>query len=67
MARCHRLHQQFHSLESAGLTLPSEIRRISIGPITSQTLRELGYPPHAEAAETTVPALAEILIQSTAS
>jgi uroporphyrinogen-III synthase len=54
-------------LESAGLTLPSEIRRISIGPITSQTLRELGYPPHAEAAETTVPALAEILIQSTAS
>jgi len=54
-------------LEASGLTLPPEIPRISIGPITSQTLHDLGYPPHAEAAEPTVPALADILIQSTAS
>ncbi len=57
----------FALLESAGLTMPPEVRRVSIGPITSQTLRELGYPPHAEAAQPTVPALAQILIQSTAS
>jgi len=54
-------------MEAAGLTLPPAVRRVSIGPITSKTLRELGLPPHAEAAEPTVPALAEMLIQSTAS
>ena len=54
-------------LEAAGLFLPPEIQRVSIGPITSQTLREFSLPPHAEAAEPTVAALADILIQSTAS
>lgn len=38
-------------LESASLQLPSEILRVSIGPITTQTLYDLGLPPHAEAAE----------------
>jgi uroporphyrinogen-III synthase len=46
-------------IEAAGLTLPPDIPRISIGPITSQTLRELGLPPHAEAAESSVDALVE--------
>ncbi len=45
-------------LEVSGLTLPAGILRVSIGPITSDTLRELDLPPHAEAAEATVPALA---------
>jgi uroporphyrinogen-III synthase len=49
-------------LEVAELSLPQEILRISIGPITSQTLRDLNYPPHAEAAEPSIPSLvAEIV------
>jgi uroporphyrinogen-III synthase len=51
-------------LDSAGLTLPPEILRISIGPVTSQTLRSLGLPPHAEAAEPTIPALAEKVVKT---
>ena len=54
----------FALLQSAGLTLPPEILRASIGPITSQTLRDLGYPPQLEAAEPTVPALVQILVKS---
>ncbi len=54
-------------LKAADLSLPPGVRRISIGPITSQTLRDFGLPPYAEAAEPTVSALAEMLIQSTAS
>lgn len=48
-------------LDTAGLTLPAEVTRASIGPITSRTLRELGLPPHIEAAESTIPALAAAL------
>ena len=51
-------------LESAGLTLPPEIQRISIGPITSQTLRDLDLPPHAEAAQPTIPALVEKVVKT---
>ena len=51
-------------LESAGLTLPPEILRISIGPITSQTLRDLDLPPHAEAAQPTIPALVEKVVKT---
>ncbi|HEX4155085.1 MAG TPA: uroporphyrinogen-III synthase [Acidobacteriaceae bacterium] len=50
--------------EAAGVTLPAGALRISIGPITSQTLRDAGYPPHAEAAEATVPALAEAVLKA---
>ena len=53
----------FALLRSAGLTLPPEILRASIGPITSQTLRDLGYPPQLESAEATVPALVGILVR----
>jgi uroporphyrinogen-III synthase len=50
--------------EAAGVTLPSEPLRISIGPITSQTLRDAGYPPHAEAPEPTVTSLAETVVKT---
>ena len=50
--------------EAAGVPLPATALRISIGPITTGTLRELGWPPHAEAAEATVAALAEAVRQA---
>ena len=39
----------FHLLREAGLERPAGMRAISIGPITSQTLREHGWGPAAEA------------------
>jgi uroporphyrinogen-III synthase len=51
----------FHCLEAADLVLPSGIVLASIGPITSQTLRDLGYPPTVEAGQPSVPALVESL------
>jgi uroporphyrinogen-III synthase len=48
-------------LEAANLTLPDTIIRASIGPITSQTLRDLGHPPHIEASEPTILALIQAL------
>ncbi|HVG27451.1 MAG TPA: uroporphyrinogen-III synthase, partial [Acidobacteriaceae bacterium] len=50
--------------DAAGLSLPPAPLRISIGPITSQTLRDAGYPPHAEAPEATVAALARTVLQA---
>ncbi len=47
----------FALLESAAIHLPGEIALASIGPITSQTLRDLGHSPALEAAEATVPSL----------
>ena len=51
-------------LEAANLTLPPTITLASIGPITSQALRDLGHPPTLEAAEPTIPALVQTLAQS---
>ena len=51
-------------LEASGTRLPQEILRISIGPITSQTLRDLNLPPHVEATEPTLPALAAAVVKS---
>jgi uroporphyrinogen-III synthase len=48
-------------LQAAGLALPAALVRASIGPITSRALRELGLPPHLEAAEPTIAALADAL------
>jgi len=48
-------------LEAAALTLPATILRASIGPVTSRTLNELNLPPHLEAAEASIPALASAL------
>lgn len=47
----------FALLEAADLRLPETIVRASIGPITSRSLRDLGWPPHVEAAEPTIAAL----------
>ncbi len=47
----------FNLLEAADLTLPAGIALASIGPITSNTLRELGHYPQIEASEPTIPAL----------
>jgi uroporphyrinogen-III synthase len=51
-------------LEVSDLSLPQEIQRISIGPITSQTLRDLNLPPHAEAAEPTLPSLVAEVVKT---
>ena len=57
-------------LEAAHLTLPHDgahgrtILRASIGPITSRTLRDLGYPPHLQAPEANIRSLVEALAQS---
>lgn len=48
-------------LEAASVTLPASIALISIGPITSQALRDLGLGPAAEATEPTLPALVEAI------
>ena len=53
----------FSLLEAAAITLPAQIARASIGPITSQTLRDLGHPPTLEAAEPTIASLCQALIQ----
>ncbi|WP_263365820.1 uroporphyrinogen-III synthase [Edaphobacter bradus] len=50
-------------LEAAGVTLPKGITLASIGPITSQALRDLGLTPTLEATEPTIPSLVEILAQ----
>jgi uroporphyrinogen-III synthase len=51
-------------LEVSDLNLPQEIQRISIGPITSQTLRDLNFPPHAEAAEPSLPSLVAEVVKA---
>ncbi|NYF89832.1 uroporphyrinogen-III synthase [Tunturiibacter empetritectus] len=48
-------------LEVAKLTLPPKITLASIGPVTSQELRDLGHEPSIEAAESTIPALVQSL------
>ena len=48
-------------LKAAGLPLPPGVTRASIGPITSRALRDLGLPPHIEAAESTICALVTAL------
>ena len=44
-------------LTATGLPLPARMRRISIGPVTSVTLRRLELPPHTEAEDPTIPSL----------
>ena len=51
----------FNLLESSNLTLPPNTALASIGPITSNTLRDLGHPPTIEATEPTIPSLVEAL------
>lgn len=48
-------------LDTTGVSLPDGVVLASIGPITSQTMVDLGLPPHIEAAESTIAALVEAL------
>jgi uroporphyrinogen-III synthase len=50
-------------LEAANLTLPPNITLASIGPVTSEALRNLDHPPTIEAVESTIPALVESLLR----
>jgi uroporphyrinogen-III synthase len=52
----------FALLEAANLPLPPNITLASIGPITSETLHDLGHPPTIEAAEPTIPAVIQSLL-----
>lgn len=54
----------FALLDAANLTLPPNIPLASIGPITSRTLRDLGHPPTSEAAEPSIPALIQSLVDA---
>jgi uroporphyrinogen-III synthase len=46
-------------LREAGVMLPEGVKRVSIGPVTSAAMRELGMEPHAEAKEAGIVALVE--------
>lgn len=50
-------------LTSAELTLPSHIALASIGPVTSETMRELDLEPTIQASEATLTALVEAIVQ----
>jgi uroporphyrinogen-III synthase len=41
----------------------AQVPAISIGPITSQTLRELGWEPAAEATPSDIPGLIEAVVR----
>jgi uroporphyrinogen-III synthase len=49
-------------LEASNLTLPPGIVLASIGPITSEALRDQGHEPTVEAREPTIPALVQSLV-----
>jgi len=50
-------------LEAGSLGLPAEVALVSIGPITSQAIREVGYEPTIEAEEPTISALVKAVVQ----
>jgi uroporphyrinogen III methyltransferase / synthase len=52
--------------QSAGDSLSETTRLVSIGPVTSETLREHGHPPHIEASRSNVDGLVEALIADAA-
>ncbi|MCS7199617.1 MAG: uroporphyrinogen-III C-methyltransferase [Caldimicrobium sp.] len=51
----------FKLLRAESLSLPKDTFIASIGPITSQTLKNLGYMPHVEAKVFTIPGLIEAI------
>jgi uroporphyrinogen-III synthase len=54
----------FHLLHAAGLERPAWMPAISIGPITSQTLRDHGWQPAAEADPHDIPGLITAVVRS---
>lgn len=57
-------HNLVALLDAAGLTLPGEVARVSIGPITSRALVGLGLPAHVEAGNATIPGLVESVVKN---
>jgi len=55
------VHHLLQALEAGGLRLPESIVLATIGPITSATLREMGYLPSVEAKEADVISLAKAI------
>jgi uroporphyrinogen-III synthase len=51
----------FALMEAAGVALPADVVLASIGPVTSETLRGLGYPPTVEAEEASAAGLVRAL------
>jgi uroporphyrinogen-III synthase len=51
-------------LRQCGLDKPPQLRAISIGPITSGTLRESGWEPFAEATQSDVPGLIDATVRA---
>ncbi|MGC9200010.1 MAG: uroporphyrinogen-III synthase [Acidobacteriaceae bacterium] len=51
-------------LEAASLDLPQGVMRISIGPITSQTLRDVRLPPDGESAEASLAGLVAAVMEA---
>jgi uroporphyrinogen-III synthase len=54
----------FHLLRAAGLERPQPMLAISIGPITSQTLRDHGWDPGAEADPHNIPGLIGAIVRT---
>lgn len=50
--------------DAAGIAMPSGVILASIGPVTSSTLRELGYPPTIESQVASVDALANAVAEA---
>jgi uroporphyrinogen-III synthase/uroporphyrinogen III methyltransferase/synthase len=54
-----------NAAQKAGLAFPfAGVKAISIGPITSKTLRDLGWNPSAEASPSDVPGLIRAVVQA---
>jgi len=53
----------FELLKEAGLTLPEGVVLASIGPVTTETLKKLGFQPTLEAKEYTIPGLVKALAE----
>jgi uroporphyrinogen-III synthase len=56
--------RNFVNLLGANNAQPSGIRFASIGPVTTATLRELGFNPDIEASEFTIPGLVKALVKA---
>jgi uroporphyrinogen-III synthase/uroporphyrinogen III methyltransferase/synthase len=50
-------------LSTAGIEAPKTMRAVSIGPVTSRTLRERGWEPAAEADPHDLSGLAEAVVK----
>ena len=58
------VHNFVDLLGKENLGLLEGVKLASIGPVTSETMRKSGLEPHIEAAEYTIPALAEALAEN---